>query len=160
MNLNPRQRQALENICDTFCPSGNGTPSARELGVADALLQAIALNPRESEQKHLATLLSLWDSPALCAVGGAGLSRFSSLSPPEREQVLLSWADSRVPQRRAVFQALRKGALLFYYMLPGRRTAQSGLGCDRLRRAARQARGRAAEGAPNHPDRTRHRARL
>ncbi|HUE28073.1 MAG TPA: GMC family oxidoreductase N-terminal domain-containing protein, partial [Solirubrobacteraceae bacterium] len=34
------------------------------------------------------------------------------------EQALLGWADSRLPQRRAVFQALRKGALLFYYMLP------------------------------------------
>lgn len=33
--------------------------------------------------------------------------------------MLLSWADSRLPQRRAVFEALRKGALLFYYMLSG-----------------------------------------
>ena len=32
--------------------------------------------------------------------------------------MLLSWCDSRVPQRRAAFQALRKGALLFYWMLP------------------------------------------
>ena len=29
--------------------------------------------------------------------------------------MLLSWADSRVPQRRAAFQALRKGTLLAYY---------------------------------------------
>ncbi len=34
--------------------------------------------------------------------------------------MLLSWADSRLPQRRAAFQALRKGALLFYYMVPDR----------------------------------------
>ena len=33
--------------------------------------------------------------------------------------MLLSWADSRLPQRRAVFEALRKGTLLFYYMLSG-----------------------------------------
>ena len=33
--------------------------------------------------------------------------------------MLLSWCDSRLPQRRAAFQALRKGALLLYYMLPG-----------------------------------------
>lgn len=41
------------------------------------------------------------------------------MAPEEREAVLLSWANSRLPQRRAVFQALRKATLLFYYMLPG-----------------------------------------
>jgi long-chain-alcohol oxidase len=119
MNLTPRQHRALEDICDAFCPSGNGAPTARELGVADALLAAISLNPRESERKQLATLLSLWDTRALGAVGGVGLKRFSTLAPEEQERVLLGWGDSRAPQRRAVFQALRKGALMFYYMLPG-----------------------------------------
>jgi long-chain-alcohol oxidase len=56
---------------------------------------------------------------ALGALGGAGLKRWSSLSRDQRERVLLAWGDSRAPQRRAVFQALRKAALLFYYMLPG-----------------------------------------
>jgi choline dehydrogenase-like flavoprotein len=70
-------------------------------------------------RKQVAQLLSLWDTPALTALGGGGLRRFSALPPERREQVLLSWADSRVPQRRAAFQALRKGALLTYYMLPG-----------------------------------------
>ncbi|MGI8863789.1 MAG: GMC family oxidoreductase N-terminal domain-containing protein [Solirubrobacteraceae bacterium] len=121
MELTPRQHRALEDICDAFCPSGNGAPTARELGVADALLSAIALNPRESERKQLATLLSLWDTRALGAVGGAGLRRFSTLSQQEQERVLLAWGDSRAPQRRAVFQALRKGALMFYYMVPGAR---------------------------------------
>jgi len=119
VELTPRQHRALEEICDVFCPAGNGTPSARELGVADALLAAVSLNPRESERKQLAMLLSLWDTPALTALGGGGFKRFNSLSPEEKEQVLLSWGESKSPQRRAVFQALRKGALLFYYMLPG-----------------------------------------
>jgi choline dehydrogenase-like flavoprotein len=117
--LTPRQHRALEEICDAFCPSGDGVPTARELGVADALLQAVSLNPRESERKQLAMLLTLWDTPALGALGGTGFKRFSSLPPHDKENVLLAWADSRSPQRRAVFQALRKGALLFYYMLPG-----------------------------------------
>jgi long-chain-alcohol oxidase len=118
MKLTPRQRRALEEICDAFCPSADGAPTARELGVADALLAAISLNPRASERKQLGALLSLWDTRALGALGGAGLSRFSSLVPDEQERVLLAWGDSRSRQRRAVFQALRKGALLFYYMLP------------------------------------------
>jgi long-chain-alcohol oxidase len=120
MNVTARQRRALEEICDVFCPpGGGGAPSARELGVAQALLDAVSLNPRETERKQLAGLLSLWDTRLLGAVGGAGLNRFSSLSREQQEQVLLSWGDSRAPHRRAVFQALRKGALLFYYMLPG-----------------------------------------
>src|SRR5947209_175305 len=117
--LGDRQLAALRDICDTLCPSENGLPSARELGVAEALVQAVALNPRAAERRQLALLLSLWDSPALGALGGVGLKRFSSLAAEDRERVLQAWADSGSPQRRAAFQALRKGALLFYYMLPG-----------------------------------------
>ncbi len=115
--MNERQRGALQDICDAFCPSGDGLLTARELGVADAVLAAVELNPREAERKQLGMLLSLWDTPGLGAIGGAGFKRFSALTPAEREQLLLKWGDSRLPQRRAVFQALRKGALLFYYML-------------------------------------------
>jgi long-chain-alcohol oxidase len=119
VDLNPRQRRALEQICDAFCPSGDGLRSATELGVPDGVIAAITRNPRPSERKQLGTLLSVWDSVALGALGGAGLKRWSSLSADQRERVLLAWADSRAPQRRAAFQALRKAALLFYYMLPG-----------------------------------------
>jgi long-chain-alcohol oxidase len=119
MELTPRQRAALEDICDTFCPGGSGVPSARELGVADALTGLVARNPRAPERKQLQALLGLWDNPALGLLGGGGFKRFSAMTPEQREAVLLSWGESRLPQRRAVFQALRKGALLFYYMLPG-----------------------------------------
>ncbi len=119
MELTARQRRALEEICDTFCPSGDGVLSASELGVPDALREALAKNPRASERKQLQLLLGLWDSPALGALGGAGFKRFGQMTEAQREQVLLSWAGSRAPQRRAVFQALRKATLLFYYMLPG-----------------------------------------
>ena len=148
MELSTRQRRALEEICETFCPSAPGTPPPGTLRVADAVLEAVARNPRASERRQLAALLSLWDNQVLGALGGAGFKRFGDLPQAQREQVLLSWGDSRLPQRRAVFQALRKAALLFYYMLPrpGRR-AQPGVGRDRLRRAARQAEHAPAEGA-------------
>jgi choline dehydrogenase-like flavoprotein len=119
VDLTPRQRAALEGICDTFCPSSDGLPTARELGVADALLAAVSLNPREAERKQLGMLLSLWDTVLIGAISGAGGRRFSALTQAERERLLLTWADSKLPQRRAVFQSLRKGALLFYYMLGG-----------------------------------------
>lgn len=117
--LTSRQERALGDICDAFCPAGDGVLSARELGVPGALQDAVALNPRAAERRQLAMLLSLWDTAVMGALGGVGMKRFSSLSPAQREQVLLAWGDSGSPQRRAVFQALRKGALLFYYMLPG-----------------------------------------
>ena len=120
LKLSARQRRALEDICDAFCPAGDGLPSARELGVPDALVDAIARNPRASERRQLAALLAAWNSPALGPLGGVGLKSFAALPPEQRERVLLAWGDSRLPQRRAVFQALRKAALLFYYMLPGR----------------------------------------
>jgi long-chain-alcohol oxidase len=125
MQLTSRQHQALTEICDAFCPHSNGVPTARELGVPDAIVEGLGKNPRASERKQLQLLLSLWDTPAMGAIGGAGWKRFSALSSEQREQLLLSWANSKSPQRRAVFQALRKAALLFYYMLPEANGARS-----------------------------------
>ena len=85
----------------------------------DALLGLVERNPRAAERKQVGQLLGLWDTRLLTAVGGGGLRRFSGLSQSERETVLLSWADSRAPQRRAAFQALRKGTLLAYYGMDG-----------------------------------------
>src|ERR1700730_9186857 len=105
MDLSPRQRRALEDICDAFCPPPGGVLRARELGVSDAIVEAVGRNPRRSERAQLAGLLSLWDNAALGALGGAGFTRFSDMSQDQREQVMRSWRDSRLPQRRAVFHA-------------------------------------------------------
>ena len=115
MKVGTKARGALDAICDTFVPGGDGLPSATEAGVPEALLGLVERNPRAGERKQVAQLLGLWDTRLLGAVAGGGLKHFSSLSQEEREKVLLSWADSRVVQRRAAFQALRKGSLLAYY---------------------------------------------
>jgi choline dehydrogenase-like flavoprotein len=113
-----RQNRALAAICDAFAPGVEGLPSASQLGVPAAVADAVEKNPRASERAQFRQLMSLWDTRLVTAVGGGGLRRFSALEPAEREQVLLSWCDSALGQRRAAFQALRKGALLTYYMLP------------------------------------------
>jgi choline dehydrogenase-like flavoprotein len=115
VELGARARRALDSICDTFAPGGEGLPAATDLGVPDALLELVARNPRAAERKQVGQLLGLWDTRLLAAVVGGGLRCFSSLPQAEREKMLLSWADSRLPQRRAAFQALRKGTLLAYY---------------------------------------------
>jgi choline dehydrogenase-like flavoprotein len=115
LRLTNRARAALDAICDTFAPGGDGLPSATELGVPRALLALVGRNPRAAERRQVAVLLGLWDARLTCAIAGGGWGRFSALSQADRERVLLSWADSRVPQRRAAFQALRKGTLLAYY---------------------------------------------
>ena len=86
----------------------------------DALPELASRNPRASERKQVGQLLGFWDTRLLTAVGGGGgLRHFSGLSQGQREKVLLSWADSRATQRRAAFQALRKGTLLAYYGMDG-----------------------------------------
>jgi choline dehydrogenase-like flavoprotein len=119
VELTPKQWRALEAICETFAPGTNGTPGATAMGVPRVLWDAVGRNPREAERKQVAQLLSLWDTRLVTALGGGGLAHFSALPPERREEVLRGWCDSRIPQRRAAFQALRKGALLFYYMVPG-----------------------------------------
>src|SRR4051794_12790366 len=117
-HLTARQRNALTAICDTFAPGRDGLPSASEHGVVDAIEEAVASNPRPAERKQVAQLLGLWDTALLTAVGGGGLNRFSRLEQDRREAVLRAWRDSRVGQRRGAYQALRKAALLMYYMKP------------------------------------------
>lgn len=119
LTLTPRQRRSLAAICDTFCPSGDGLPSASELGVPEAVAALVARDPRRAARRELKQLLSVWDAAALTYATGHGWKRWSALGPAEREAALLSWCDSRLPQRRAAFQALRKGSLLMYYAQPG-----------------------------------------
>ena len=123
LEVSPRRRAALEAICDTFVPGAGEAPAASKAGVPDAVLEAVAANPREAERKQFEQLLGLWDTALLTALGGGGLKKFSKLPLERREEVLLSWGDSRLSQRRAAFQALRKGAPLMYYMLQARQAA-------------------------------------
>ena len=60
------------------------------------------------ERQRLLLLLRTW------------LPGYSRLSQARREAVLRLWRDSPVPVLRTGFQALRKAALAFAYLLPGR----------------------------------------
>jgi long-chain-alcohol oxidase len=110
MRLGRSQLRALDAICDTFVPALDGRPSATELGVPQALLEAADENLSASERRRLALLLSVWE--------WQGVRRFGELPLDRRERVLLGWCDSRFASRRAAFQALRKAILTLAYVLP------------------------------------------
>src|SRR5262245_42407424 len=121
--LTDRQRAGLRAIVDTFAApvdvgGGRMTPAASQLGVVEAVEQAVAAAPREADRKQTAMLLGLFGSKPLTALGGGGFKRFEELPLEAREAVMRSWCDSRLPQRRAVFQALRKAAVGMTYMVP------------------------------------------
>ena len=94
--------RSLDAICETFAPG------AIEQGVPDGVLDAIEHDLTARERRRLLLLLRTW------------LPGYSRLSQPRREAVLRGWRDSPVPLQRTGFQALRKAALAFAYLLPGR----------------------------------------
>ena len=93
---------SLDSICETFAPG------AVEQGVPAAVLDAIDHDLSRRERQRLLLLLRTW------------LPGYSRLPQSRREAVLRGWRDSPVPLMRTGFQALRKAALAFAYMLPGR----------------------------------------
>jgi len=94
--------RSLDAICETF------VPGAVEQGVPGAVLDAVEHDLSARERSRLLLLLRTW------------LPGYSRLSQAHREAVLRGWRDSPAPLLRTGFQALRKAALAFAYMLPGR----------------------------------------
>ena len=118
MKLTPRQQRSLQLICDTFAPAADGWPSASELGVPQAIADAMDFNPRRGDHKQFLQLLNFWDSQLHSMISVKRSSRFSALPEEARIRVLLSWAESSLGRRRAAFQALRKAVSYLYVMLP------------------------------------------
>jgi choline dehydrogenase-like flavoprotein len=99
-------RAALDAICDTFAPGGDGLPSATDIHVPEVILGAMGANPSAPAREGFAGLLEGWDP------------EFAGKPPAERERELLAWCDSSDVMQRAAFQGLRKLTLVMYYTLP------------------------------------------
>jgi long-chain-alcohol oxidase len=119
LNLTPRQQRALELICDAFLPRAEGWPSALELGIPEAIADALDFNPRSKDRAQVLQLLDFWDSHLHSLFTIGKLKSFSALSEQDRIRILRSWADSSIGKRRAAFQALRKAVGFLHVMLPG-----------------------------------------
>lgn len=118
MNLTPRQLHALQSICDIFAPRADGWPSASELGVPEAIAEAMDFNARAADHQQFRQLLNIWDSQLHTLFSIGKFSAFSSLPEEGRVRVMLSWAESGLGRRRAAFQALRKAVSYLYVMIP------------------------------------------
>ncbi|CAM3238947.1 GMC family oxidoreductase N-terminal domain-containing protein [Nocardioides dubius] len=114
-----RELAAAALIADVMVPGSGAVPSASQLGVPELMLRLAGRNPREADRRQLAMLLRAWDTRAAGLALGTRGRRFSELDPAAREQVLLGLASSRVPQKRALFSALRFGIMVAAYATPG-----------------------------------------
>ena len=103
----------LRELVETLVPAANA-PRIAELA-RDALVRAA--DPAQVLQLRL--VLRLLEQPLANRLSG-GLGRaFHDLSAPEREALLLRWARSPIPQKRAVFHALRGVLSFLAYADPG-----------------------------------------
>ncbi|MBJ6145820.1 FAD-dependent oxidoreductase [Hymenobacter sp. BT559] len=115
--LTPARQATLSAVADAFIPASAGPPA---LPPGSALLdfeqatQAIRAQPLGT-QEEFGKLLDLLDKPLLGLSWLGPLRPFGQLAPAQREQVLLSWAGSRLPTLRKGFQALRKLCMFLYY---------------------------------------------
>jgi len=112
MAHSPQHLAAAGLIADSFAPGSQGVPPASRMGVPEIMLDIAQRNPRRSERSQLEMLLRLWDGRALGTLNRGRPQRFSALTPAQRERLLLSLANSRVPQKRALFNSLRFGLMV------------------------------------------------
>src|SRR5260221_14341541 len=101
MQLTLRQKHALEAICETFFPSGDGWPSAVEMGVPAALEDALEFNPRTRDRAQFLNLLDIWDSKLHGFLLAGGYGHFSELNRDVRGGMHRLWEDSLLGRRRA-----------------------------------------------------------
>lgn len=115
-SLTPRERTTLASLCEAFQPAltaeaGDNAvlfaASAAELGVPQAAEEAIArLAPaQQAELRQLLGVLDLGVIGLILARTPRGASR---MSVAQRERLLLTLANSPVPQLRSGFQALKR----------------------------------------------------
>jgi len=86
---------------------------------ADMALETLLATRSTRDLLELGLALRALDAAPLNALGGAGLTSFGRATQPQRERILLSWANSRIPQRRTAFQALKRIGLFLAYADPG-----------------------------------------
>lgn len=105
----------LAEVFATLAPMSEADARRR----AEAALETLRATRPPRDVLELGLALRALDAAPLNALGGAGFTTFGRASRGQRERILLSWATSRVPQRRTAFQALKRLGLFLAYADPG-----------------------------------------
>ncbi|MVN76075.1 FAD-binding protein [Hymenobacter sp. HMF4947] len=115
--LTPARLAVLRAVADTLLPAGPD-PAALppgsaliDMGKLAATIQAQSMGA----QAEFGQLLDLLDKPLLSLTWLGPLRPFGALAPAQREQLLQSWATSRLPVLRKGFHALRQLCMFLYY---------------------------------------------
>ncbi len=123
LQINPKQYEALCAVCNTFVApidyENNGESAywqlkATDLEVPDRILELAAQLP-PAEQAELKQLFSLLASPLFGLTCFKGLKSIADMPFTKREAALQSWSNSRIPQLRKAFNALRKITTFIHY---------------------------------------------
>ncbi len=117
-----KEYAVMSAAADALLPQGNGYPSHRELGIVRLLDREFAQwEPVRS--KDIRLVLNLVEHGTLPFA--LTFSRFTRMDRKAQRDYLLSWGESGLNFRRAVFLAL-KGLLAFYYFADPRVWEQLG----------------------------------
>lgn len=109
----PWQETLLKEIANTFVPAIKDKEGAfwQFEGATIATTDWVALlisEQSKSDQNEFFQLLKLMKSPLLGLTWKGGFKNFISLSPDEREQLFISWANSKQGKLRKGFASLKK----------------------------------------------------
>jgi choline dehydrogenase-like flavoprotein len=125
--ISARQRSALHAVCDTLLPSfgdrvddpeGLFALSGADAGTHRRVEDLIAAVRDPGDRKRLLRLLDVLESRVVNLLLSGRPQRFSAMNRDTREVVLRAWARSRVPLRRAGFQALKRLAHVSFVAWP------------------------------------------
>jgi choline dehydrogenase-like flavoprotein len=116
----------LDAICQTLVPrvetpedpGGLFTADAAALETRDRVEQLIGGLRDPGNVARLRTLLRALGSPLVNVVLSGRWRSLVAMDPTERERVLAGWAFSRLPGRRAGFQALKRLVQVAFYCWP------------------------------------------
>jgi choline dehydrogenase-like flavoprotein len=116
--LIPRQRAALTAVCRTILLD-ESIPGQESLATAASRAEQLIESLSDpADFARLGQLLTALGSPVVNLLSSGHWGSFATMDTAERQAVLQSWANSRVPLRRAGFQALKRLTNVAYYCWP------------------------------------------
>jgi choline dehydrogenase-like flavoprotein len=126
VTLTSRERSTLSAICDALVPviyrandpGGVFGYGAEQAGTPERARYLIGELRDDRDRARLRLLLRALDAPLINFLFSGRFASLAAMAVSERERVLRSWAFSRIPARRAGFQALKRLVHVAHYCWP------------------------------------------